>query len=132
MPQVNPEIWGKLSRLAKGNDLRSSRLHTNVTKVGHILLRSILLKAKVDGSKFNLQDLVSMNTDALALLGHVSFEVAQRKRDSIRSNLNKDYAPLCSPNLPVRVFLFRDELQTALNHITASNKIRYTASGSSS
>ena len=48
VPKVNPEIWGKLSRQAKGNDLQFSRLQTHLTKVGHIVVKStdLLLKAK--------------------------------------------------------------------------------------
>ena len=130
MPQVNPEVWGKLSRLAKGNDLRFFLPHTNVTKVGRILPTStdFLLKTKSDSSKFNLEDLVRISTDAPAYLGHVSFEIPERRRDSIRLNLNKDYVTLCSPNVPVAAFPFGDEFETELNLIRASNKIGYTAS----
>ncbi|CAB3980480.1 Hypothetical predicted protein [Paramuricea clavata] len=48
-----------------------------VTKIGHIILKSTehLLQAKADSSKLCLDDLVRMNTDALALLGHVCFEI---------------------------------------------------------
>ena len=38
--KVNPEIWGKLSSQAKGNDLQFSRLQTHLTKVGHIVVKS--------------------------------------------------------------------------------------------
>ena len=73
VPKVNPEIWGKLSRQAKGNDLQFSRLQTHLTKVGHIVVKStdLLLKAKADSSKSYIDDLVRMNTDAIALVGHV-------------------------------------------------------------
>jgi hypothetical protein len=32
--QVNPEIWGKLSRFTRGNDLKLFRLQEQITKVG--------------------------------------------------------------------------------------------------
>ena len=130
VPKVNPEIWGKLSRQAKGNDLQFSRLQTHLTKVGHIVVKStdLLLKAKADSSKSYIDDLVRMNTDAIALLGHVSFEISQRRRESIRPHLHKDYAALCSSTMPVTNFLFGDELQAQLSHIRASNKIGNTTS----
>ena len=130
VPKVNPEIWGKLSRQAKGNDLQFSRLQTHLTKVGHIVVKStdLLLKAKADSSKSYIDDLVRMNTDAIALLGHVSFENSQRRRESIRPHLHKDYAALCSSTMPVTNFLFGDELQAQLSHIRASNKIGNTTS----
>ena len=130
VPKVNPEIWGKLSRQAKGNDLQLSRLQTHLTKVGHIVVKStgLLLKGKADSSKSYIDDLVRMKTDAIALLGHVSFEISQRRRESIRPHLHKDYAALSSATMPVTNFLFGDELQAQLSHIRASNKIGNTTS----
>ena len=129
VPKVNPEIWGKLSRQAKGN-LQFSRLQTHLTKVGHIVVKStdLLLKANADSSKSYIDDLVRMNTDVIALLGHVSFEISQRRRESIRPHLHKDYAALCSSTMPVTNFLFGDELQAQLSHIRAWNKIGNTTS----
>ena len=71
-----------------------------------------------------------MNTDTLALLVHFSFEISQRRRESNRPHLNKDYAALCSSTIamPVTNFLFGDELQARLSHIRASNKIGNTTS----
>ena len=75
VPKVNPEIWGKLSRQAKGNDLQFSRLQTHLTKVGHIVVKStdLLLKAKANSSKSYIDDLVRMNTHAIALLTVLKF-----------------------------------------------------------
>ena len=135
MTQVNPEIWGKLDRFARAKDIKFSRLQEQVTKVGHIILKSTdqLLKAKVGSSNLCPDDLVRMNTDALALIGHayVCFEITQRRRESIKPNLHKDYAMLCSSNVPVTSPLFGDDLQTELTHIRATNKIGSTASISS-
>ena len=127
--QVNLEIWGKLDRFARAKDLKFSRLQEQLTKVGHIVLKSTehLLKAKVDSSKLCPDDLVRMNTDALALLGHVCFEITQRRRESIKPSLHKDYAMLCSSTVPVTSLLFGDDLQTELTHIRATNKIGSTA-----
>lgn len=73
-----------------------------------------------------------MNTDVIALLGHVSFALSQRRRETIRPHLHKDYAALCSSTMPETNLLFGDELQTQLSHIRASNKIGNTASSSTS
>ena len=74
--------------------------------------------------------MIRMSTDTIALLGHVSFEITQRRRAVIRPNLNKDYATLCASHVPITSMLFGDELQTQLNHIRASNKISSTANNS--
>ena len=131
-PKVNPEIWGRLDRQTKGKDLRLSNLQATVTKVGNITTQTtnLLLKARAENSKLDLESMIRMNTDALALLGHISFEVSQRRRDVIRPTLHKDYATLCASHVPITTLLFGDELQTQLNHIRASNKISSTASPS--
>ena len=135
VPKVNEEIWSKLPRTARGKDLKFSRLQTNLTKVGHIAVKStdalLELKAKVDSTfagKFN--ELVVMTTDAIALLGHASFELSQLRREDIMPHLHKDYGDLCSANMPVTEHLFGDELQTQLTHIRATNKISNTTSPS--
>ena len=133
-PKVNPEIWGRLDRQTRGKDLRLSNLQTTLTKVGNITAKTtdMLLKARAEDGKVDVDNMVRMNPDALALLGHVSFEISQRRRDAIRPTLHKDYATLCASHVPITNFLFGDELQTQLNHIRASNKISSTASPSNS
>jgi len=135
VPKVNEEIWSKLPRPARGKDLKFSRLQTNMTKVGHIAVKStemlLQLKAKVDSSfAEEFKELVVMTTDAIALLGHASFELSQIRREEIKPNLHKDYGDLCSANVPVTELLFGDELQTQLTHIRATNKISSTTSSS--
>ncbi|XP_068757998.1 uncharacterized protein [Montipora capricornis] len=116
-PKVNPEIWGRLDRQTRGKDLRLSNLQTILTKVGNITAKTtdMLLKARAEDGKVDVDNMVRMNTDALALLGHVSFEISQRRRDAIRPTLHKDYATLCASHVPITNFLFGDELQTQLN-----------------
>ena len=125
---MNEEIWSKLPRPARGKNLKFSRLQTNMTKVGEMQLK---LKAKVDSSLAEeFKELIVMTTDAIALLGHASFELSQIRREEIKPNLHKDYADLCSANVPVTELLFGDELQTQLTHIRATNKISSTTSSS--
>ena len=135
VPKVNEEIWSKLPRPARGKDLKFSRLQTNMTKVGHIAVKStdllLKLKAKVDSTfAEEFKELVVMTTDAIALLGHASFELSQIRREDIKPNLHKDYGDLCSANVPVTELLFGDELQTQLTHIRTTNKISSTTSSS--
>jgi len=134
VPKVNEEIWSKLARPARGKDLKFSRLQTNMTKVGHIAVKStemlLKLKAKVHSSfAEEFKELVVMTTDAIALLGHASFELSQIRREEIKPNLHKDYGDVCSVNVPVTDLLFGDEL-TQLTHIRATNKISSTTSSS--
>ena len=130
IPKVNPEIWGRLDRQTRGKDLKLSNLQTTLTKVGHITAQTtdMMLKARAEDANVHVDNMVRMNADALALLGHLSFEISQRKREAIRPTLHEDYSTLCALHVPITNFFFGDELQTQLNHIRASNKISSTAS----
>ena len=82
------------------------------------------LKAKV-GSTFaeEFNELVVMTTDAIALLGHASFELSQIRREDVNQTFTRtSCGDLCSTNVPVTELLFRDE------HIRATNKISNTTS----
>ena len=129
-PKVNPEIWERLDRQTRGRDLKLSTLQSTTTKVGYICTKAteLLLQARRENKSPDIEQLIRMHTDALGLLGHISFEISQRRRDAIRPNLNKEYATLCASHVPITKMLFGDELQTQLNHIRASNKISNTTS----
>ena len=81
----------------------------------------------------NLGQMFGSQMDALALSGHMQYELSMKRRDAIRPSLNKDYTGLCSQNVPVTSLLFGDDLQQQLNTIKVSNKItQASASGAKS
>ena len=118
-PKVNPEIWGRLYKETRAKDLKPSYLQSNLTTVGNIMSKTtdMLLKAHADKCRVDVETIIRMNTDAIAIMGHTTYNLAQRRRDVIRPVLNKDYATLCASRVPVTSFLFGDELQTQLTHI---------------
>ena len=128
-PEVNLEIWERLDRQTRERDLKLSTLQSTTTKVGYICTKAteLLLQARWESKSPDIEQLIRMHTDALGLLGHISFEISQRRRDAIRPNLNKEYATLCASHVPITKMLFGDK-QTQLNHIRASNKISNTTS----
>ena len=107
-PRVNPEIWAKLARTVRGDDQTFSRLQTYLCKIVNISLKStdLLLQAKANPSVAVVDGLVRINTDAIAIMSHMSYELAQRRRDNIRPHLHKDYSGLCLPDVPVTSHLF--------------------------
>jgi hypothetical protein len=71
----------------------------------------------------DMEELLKLNTDALALIGHSNQDLSQHRRDANRPHVNKQYASLCAPRVPITGKLFGDELQSQLNNIKVSNKI---------
>ena len=99
-------------------------MQTNLAAVGNIVSQAtdMLLTARAENSEVDIENLIRKNMDAIAIMGHISYDLAQRRRDVIRPTLNKEYATLCASHVPVTTLLFGDELQTQLSHIRASNK----------
>ena len=96
-------------------------------KVGSILAQSTESLLPMRNQNLpEVDQLVTMNTDALALLGHTMYELSLRRRDTIKPHLHKDYASLCASHVPVTTSLFGEDLQSRLNNIRASNRISRT------
>lgn len=133
-PRVNPEIWDKLSHSVKQQDLRSSSIQKTIATAGAAMCKSIGMLLEMKNSKqpksdSDIQKLVKVNTDAVALLGHAHIDLSHRRRESLKPHLNKDYAGLCASHVPVTAQLFGNDLQTQLNNIRASNRVSSTAVG---
>ena len=127
--RVNPEIWARIDHNAKQLDLRASSIQTNLVKVGAILARStdkLLSLAQAEVTSSEIKALITFNTDAMALLGHASCDLSQRRRETPKPHLNKEYANLCASHPPITSFLFGDDLQAQLTSIRAINRVSNT------
>lgn len=139
VPRVNQEIWARLSSQAKRNDLRLASVQKVLVKIGAILAQCAdkLMTARLEhtnGGKMSNEDmngLLGLQIDALALLGHANYDLSLRRREVIKPTLNREYGTLCSSQNPVTSLLFGDDLQAQLNAIRASNRLGHTATKSS-
>ena len=93
-PKVNPQIWVCLDRQQRAKHLGLSSTQSVLTHVRNIAAKatSMLLKAKSKNAFLDLVAVIRMNANALALLGLISFDLPQGRRDTIRPHLNSDYA----------------------------------------
>ena len=78
---------------------------TAITQVIENLLSAAKSKTTVE-----IPAIVSKATDALALIGHGSYEVSFRRREMLAHTLKSKYAALASPAVSVTDFLFYDDL----------------------
>ena len=92
-PRVNKEIWVKLERKARGEDLRISQPQKVLASAGSVIAQStqLLLKARVESKAVYVEELIRMNADTIALLGHVSGDLSQIRRDNIRPYLSENF-----------------------------------------
>ena len=82
-----------------------SALQSTMTKEVYICAKLkttyFLLKDRGENIKSpDTNELIRMNADAIASLGHISFEKSQRRRGAIKPNVNKDDATLCGSPVP--------------------------------
>ena len=100
-PRLFREIWEKLSHSVKQQEPRSSSTQKTVGRAGAVVCKSVELLLEMKNSKqlksdSDIQKLIKFNTDAVALLAHVHVHLPYRRRESIKPQLNKDYAgPVC-------------------------------------
>jgi hypothetical protein len=85
---VNPEIWPNLNHTARGADLKLVNFQKTLVKVGVALTKStdslVNIRANISSDaelKQQLADLMTNNTDALTMLGHVHVELLLRRRE---------------------------------------------------
>ena len=125
VPKINPEIWMKLGCPARRKVLKMVSVERADVKASLTLTQSaeMLLQPTTRSTCPDLGKLLTINTDALALLGHATREISLRRQQAVRPSLNKEYASLCSPQGPITEFLFGDDRHTQLNNIKSSNKI---------
>ena len=52
---------------------------------------------KFKGKLDNRAKIITSLTDAMALLGHASYDMSLRRRDAMRPSINKELRSLCKP-----------------------------------
>ena len=82
------------------------------------IVKSAIPVTKVVTEVFGLADergdLVKGYTDALAILGHVSWDFPSRRRTAIRPFMNKPIQRICDESTPITDKLFGDNLSITL------------------
>lgn len=125
VPTVNPEIWNKLPQEAMKSDLKLQHIQRAVVKAATATARAaeILLEAKKGRQCEKLNQAVRNCTDSIALCGHASRELSQRRRYAIKPHLNKQVARICDDSVPITTKLFGDNLSATLKEVKEADRI---------
>ncbi len=70
--------------------------------------------AKGTGTELDVKELLTEQVDSIALLGHISHELACVRRYKIKSVLKPEFATICADTGQSSKFLFGDDLQKQL------------------
>ena len=103
-PKVNPEIWSRISNTGQRQDLKPFSIQKTLVAVGSAVTKTAQLLMGVhqtggirrrDGDKKNIMnEVLTLQIDALALLVHTNHELSLRRREMMKPILNKDYLGL--------------------------------------
>ena len=126
MPRVNSEIWSNLDKFNKRRDLRTSNVQKNLAKAGSSLIYATnqVLQSRQKGSQVDPAEFIKSNMKILAIV-----DLSHHRREAIKPTLNKEFAAVCSEQVPVTANLFGDDLQTECNKIKTTNKLCQSALG---
>ena len=86
-------------------------------------LTDLSMTEKKGLDKEGVQQIKQFGLDALSLLTHVNYELNMQRRQLMKPDIGKDYASLCSQQIPFTDYLFGDDLQKQLKDIGDVNKI---------
>ena len=87
-------------------------------------LTDLSMTEKKGLDKEGVQQIKQFGLDALSLLTDVNYELNMQRRQLMKPDIWKDYASLCSQQIPFTDYLFGDDLQKQLKDIGDVNKIR--------
>ncbi len=123
--KVNPEIWTKLSKWKRGNDLQLSQMQQTILKATFATLQTTNALIK-ESSKCDCSPLISQSIDAIAMMGHVSAQLSHFRREQIKPAVKAEYAAICDvEENPDSQFLFGDDLPKNMKNAKEASQIGY-------
>ena len=127
VPRVNEEIWGKLDNKTKHNDLRATSTQKLLAKVGTILtITTDKLLQMHNADLPEVDQIITMNTDALALLGHtcvIYLCVDATLSSPIYTEITAAYAPhMCQLHLICLAITYKHSSMTLELQIKLENR----------
>lgn len=127
--KVNPEIWAKLSKEKKGNDLQLQYIQQTLLKATLATLQTANALIQTD-AKGDLSKLITQSVDSIAMLGHASAQVSQFRKHQIKPALKSEYSAICeTEEHPDSKFLFGDDLAKNMKDAKEASQIGHAFKG---
>ena len=118
-PKINKPIWQQLKQETKNTDSTFQKLQ----QLSLSSLYAVLQVCNNLSSKQNIEDSVMMLTHSIVLSLAANRELNLKRRDLLRSDLNKQYAALCNPSTPVSKYIFGDDLNKEMEDLSKASKL---------
>ena len=82
-----------------------------------------ILTAKTESRTPDEKALLSHNLDAMALIGHVTAELARLKREQLKPALRPEFHALCSADSEHSQLLFGEDLAKPVRDVKGTNRL---------
>lgn len=130
-PRVNPLIWNQISAPSRTNDFKAQKTQ-NALVAGVVAMIKATDMIPHSALKDN-KELIKLMTDSMALTIQGHHDLNSARRRAMKTDLNKDYAALCSssPMDQTSEYLFGD-LSKLAKDITDANRLTKKVRPSSS
>ncbi|XP_020915729.1 uncharacterized protein LOC110253197 [Exaiptasia diaphana] len=131
---VNQVIWDRISAEARTTDVKMQRVQnalvkgtTSVALIANNILEILAHKEASEEQKLEqvLNNIWKTTEDALVCLGGANWELAQRRRELLKSQISKDYGHLCAQKVPFTDMLFGENVTKQIKDITDDNKVTH-------
>ncbi|PIK45243.1 hypothetical protein BSL78_17887 [Apostichopus japonicus] len=116
--RINQIIWDKIKPGTRSKDIKVQKAQSVLVKSMTALV--VTIKDFLEGRP---QKEVHGLFDTLALLAQGNLQLNLARRELIKADLSRDFATLCSQNVPVTKFLFGDDISKELKDIVNANKM---------
>ena len=118
-PKINKQIWQQLKQDTKNRDSALQKIQTTMMSSLYAILQ---VCNNLSSSKPGSDNLTPL-THAAILLMSANRDFNLKRRELLRGDLNKQYASLCNPSVPVSSYLFGDDLNKEVEDLTKANKL---------
>ena len=119
--RVNPEIWSSLQSKTRSLDIKIQKVEQAMLKSMVPIISCVELLLKND--KCDQKTLITKLLDSVAIISHSNHELNLRRRELIKPDLNRQFASLCSSQVPITGLLFGDNLSQKCKDIQETNKL---------
>ncbi|XP_061180713.1 uncharacterized protein LOC133189342 [Saccostrea echinata] len=122
--RVNQALWSILNPETRSCEAKFQIIQSAVIKASVSLTKLANKLNEMDSEVIEgLQSLITLSTDALALLGHTNKLINVKRKDFHRPDLGREYYHLSSPSLPFSKFLYGDDVAKSVKEIQDVNRI---------
>ncbi|XP_062612901.1 uncharacterized protein LOC134274650 [Saccostrea cucullata] len=119
--RVNQAMWSILNPETRNCDSKFQIIQSAVIKASVNLTKLANKLNEIDSEV--IDHLITLATDALALLGHTNKLINVKRKELHRPDLGREYYHLSSPSLPFSEFLYGDDVAKSVKEIQDVNRI---------